>query len=80
MRTLTSLAQYKAMAALWLLAPGTPMPFQGQEFGATNPFPYFADHAESPVFTAILLWAYRALADEGKPSERLVFRAVWRVL
>ncbi|MBV8231939.1 MAG: malto-oligosyltrehalose trehalohydrolase [Planctomycetaceae bacterium] len=80
LRTLTSPAQYKAMAALWLLAPGTPMPFQGQEFGATNPFPYFADHAESPVFTAILLWAYRALADEGKPSERLVFRAVWRVL
>jgi 1,4-alpha-glucan branching enzyme len=27
-----------------LLLPGTPMLFQGQEFGASNPFLYFADH------------------------------------
>ena len=27
-----------------LLAPGTPMLFQGQEFGASSPFFYFADH------------------------------------
>lgn len=46
LRMLTSPAQYKAMAALWLLAPGTPMFFQGQEFGASNPFLYFADHTE----------------------------------
>jgi maltooligosyltrehalose trehalohydrolase len=46
LRTLTSPAQYKALAALWLLAPGTPMFFQGQEFGASNPFLYFADHTE----------------------------------
>ena len=30
---------------LLLLAPATPMLFQGQEFGASNPFLYFADHA-----------------------------------
>ncbi len=41
---LTSLAQYKAMVALMLLAPGTPMLFQGQEFAASSPFFYFADH------------------------------------
>lgn len=35
---------YRALTAFWLLAPGTPMFFQGQEFGATNPFLYFADH------------------------------------
>jgi maltooligosyltrehalose trehalohydrolase len=46
LRTLSSPAQYKAMTAAWLLAPGTPMFFQGQEFGATNPFLYFADHVE----------------------------------
>src|SRR5262249_13358335 len=46
LRTLTSPAQYKAMTAVWLLAPGTPMFFQGQEFGATNPFLYFADHVD----------------------------------
>jgi maltooligosyltrehalose trehalohydrolase len=36
---------YKAVTALTLLAPGTPMLFQGQEFGASTPFLFFADHA-----------------------------------
>ncbi|MBV9760635.1 MAG: malto-oligosyltrehalose trehalohydrolase [Acidobacteriaceae bacterium] len=34
----------KAMTALTLLAPGTPMLFQGQEFAASAPFLFFADH------------------------------------
>ncbi len=34
----------KAVTALTLLAPGTPMIFQGQEFGASSRFCYFADH------------------------------------
>ena len=42
---LTSLAQYKAMTALFLLAPQTPMLFQGQEFAASSSFQYFADHS-----------------------------------
>jgi maltooligosyltrehalose trehalohydrolase len=32
------------MTALMLLAPGTPMLFQGQEFASSSPFHYFADH------------------------------------
>lgn len=32
------------MAALLLLSPQTPLLFQGQEFGATAPFVFFADH------------------------------------
>jgi maltooligosyltrehalose trehalohydrolase len=32
------------MTALMLLAPGTPMLFQGQEFAASAPFLYFAGH------------------------------------
>jgi maltooligosyltrehalose trehalohydrolase len=32
------------MTALILLGPGTPMLFQGQEFAATSPFYFFADH------------------------------------
>jgi len=43
-RQLCSPGQYRAMSALMLLAPQTPMLFQGQEFGATSPFVYFADH------------------------------------
>jgi maltooligosyltrehalose trehalohydrolase len=35
---------FRAMTALFLLGPGTPMLFQGQEFAASSPFLYFADH------------------------------------
>lgn len=41
---LTARGKYRAMTALLLLMPGTPMLFQGQEFGATTPFLYFCDH------------------------------------
>ncbi len=41
---LTSAPRYRAMTAFMLLAPGTPMLFQGQEFASTRPFLYFADH------------------------------------
>jgi maltooligosyltrehalose trehalohydrolase len=40
---LTSFGKFKAMTALMLLMPGTPMLFQGQEWGACTPFLYFAD-------------------------------------
>ncbi|CAN5875846.1 malto-oligosyltrehalose trehalohydrolase [soil metagenome] len=36
--------RYRAMTALWLLAPQTPMFFQGQEYAASQPFLYFMDH------------------------------------
>ena len=41
---LTSPGKYRAMTALLLLAPGTPLLFQGQEFAASAPFLFFADH------------------------------------
>jgi maltooligosyltrehalose trehalohydrolase len=34
----------RALTALLLLGPGTPMLFQGQEFAASAPFLFFADH------------------------------------
>jgi maltooligosyltrehalose trehalohydrolase len=40
---LTSPGRFRAMTALLLLSPGTPMLFQGQEFAASTPFLYFAD-------------------------------------
>lgn len=36
--------RWRALTALLLLGPQTPMLFQGQEFGASSPFLYFADH------------------------------------
>jgi maltooligosyltrehalose trehalohydrolase len=41
---LASAGEYRAMTALLLLMPGTAMLFQGQEFGASGPFLFFADH------------------------------------
>jgi len=35
---------YRAITALLLLGPQTPMLFMGQEFAASSPFYYFADH------------------------------------
>jgi maltooligosyltrehalose trehalohydrolase len=41
---LTSPGRLRAITALTLLAPQTPMLFMGQEFAASAPFLYFADH------------------------------------
>src|SRR5438045_9689187 len=41
---LTSPGRYRALTALLLLAPQTPLLFQGQEFGSSAPFLYFVDH------------------------------------
>ena len=42
---LASPGHLRAMTALLLLSPQTPMLFQGQEFAASAPFLYFADNA-----------------------------------
>jgi maltooligosyltrehalose trehalohydrolase len=49
----SSPARYRALTALMLLAPGTPMFFMGQEFGATTPFLFFADHREESLAEAV---------------------------
>jgi maltooligosyltrehalose trehalohydrolase len=40
----SSPAQYRAMTALLLLGPWTPLLFQGQEWASTAPFMFFAGH------------------------------------
>ena len=64
---LTSPNRYRALTALFLLAPQTPMLFQGQEFAATSPFYYFADHNDEIAHLvaqgrADFLAQFRALA------------------
>jgi maltooligosyltrehalose trehalohydrolase len=49
---LSSPARYRAIMALLLLTPQTPMLFQGQEFLASTPFLYFADH--NPELAALV--------------------------
>lgn len=46
-RAFASPRRYRAMVAYWLLSPGTPMLFMGQEYGSRRPFVYFFDqHGE----------------------------------
>ena len=40
----SSPGRFRAMTAFLLLAPGTPLLFQGQEYNSSAPFLYFADH------------------------------------
>ena len=49
---LSSPGRYRTMTALLLLAPATPMLFQGQEFAASAPFRFFADF--SPEMAALV--------------------------
>ncbi len=64
---LTSPARYRAMTALWLLSPQTPLLFQGQEFAASSPFLFFAD------FTGDMARPW----PRGAPSSCRSFRT-WR--
>jgi maltooligosyltrehalose trehalohydrolase len=43
LHTETSSGRLRALTALWLLGPATPLLFQGQEFAAATPFHYFSD-------------------------------------
>jgi maltooligosyltrehalose trehalohydrolase len=49
----TSPARYRAMTGLLLLGPWTPLLFQGEEFGASSPFMFFADIGDASVRDAI---------------------------
>jgi maltooligosyltrehalose trehalohydrolase len=53
LRFQTSPARYRAMTALLLLGPWTPLLFQGEEFGASSPFIFFADLGDASVREAI---------------------------
>jgi maltooligosyltrehalose trehalohydrolase len=63
---LTSPGRLKALTALLLLAPGTPMLFQGQEFAASTPFLFFADHDER----------LRSIVREGRIQFLAQFRSL----
>lgn len=63
---LTSPGRLRAMTALMLLAPATPLLFQGQEFGASAPFYFFSDHVPELA----------RLVKEGRASAGQQFRSL----
>jgi maltooligosyltrehalose trehalohydrolase len=52
LHAVTSPGRWRAITALLLLGPATPMLFQGQEFAASAPFVYFAD--QRPELAALV--------------------------
>ena len=66
----TSPGRYRAIAALLLLGPWTPLLFQGQEFGASSRFLFFADVGDPVVCDGIrkgrakLLATFLSLTEE----------------
>lgn len=67
---LTSPGRFRALTVLLFLAPGTPLIFQGQEFAASTPFLYFADHggvlaAQVRAGRAELLGRFPSIRDSG---------------
>jgi maltooligosyltrehalose trehalohydrolase len=81
---MTSPGRYRALKALLLLSPGTPMLFQGEEFAASSPFLYFVDH-NSELNKLVregrkqFLGQFKTVATEAvssrlhDPAERAVF-------
>ena len=53
LRFQSSPGRYRAMTALLLLGPWTPLLFQGEEFGASTPFVFFTDVGDGPMREAI---------------------------
>jgi maltooligosyltrehalose trehalohydrolase len=72
----TSPARYRAMTALLLLGPWTPLLFQGQEFGASSPFRFFADIGDASVREAIR----RGRAEWLAPFLSITEEEAWKSL
>ena len=78
---MTSAGKYRALTALTLLGPATPLLFQGQEFGASSPFLFFTDHHDD-LRDAIREGRRRFLAqfpgaatgDPAEPDDPATFR------
>src|SRR4030095_1420725 len=63
LRFQTSPGCYRAMTALLLLGPWTPLLFQGEEFGASTPFMFFTDTGDGPMREAIRKGRFEFLAQ-----------------
>jgi maltooligosyltrehalose trehalohydrolase len=58
-------------AALVLLSPFVPLLFQGEEWGATSPFPYFTDHEDPELADAVREGRRREFAAFGWAPESI---------
>jgi maltooligosyltrehalose trehalohydrolase len=76
LRLQASRARYRAMTGLLLLGPWTPLLFQGEEFGASSPFLFFADIGDASVRDAIRKGRAEWLAPFLSLSEEAALRTL----
>jgi maltooligosyltrehalose trehalohydrolase len=80
----------KIAAAVYLLSPFVPMLFQGEEWAASNPFQYFADHQDRELARlvsegrkrefAAFGWAPETIPDPESPKTFGASKLNWREL
>jgi maltooligosyltrehalose trehalohydrolase len=63
LRFSTAPGKYRAMTALLLLGPWTPLLFQGDEFGASSPFLYFSDVGDAELKEAVRKGRFKFLSQ-----------------
>ena len=63
LRLQTSPGRYRAMTALLLLGPWTPLLFQGEEFGGSTPFLYFSEVGDEKLREAVKKGRFQFLAQ-----------------
>ena len=76
LRLQTSPGRYRAMTALLLLGPWTPLLFQGEEFGASTPFLYFSDVGDEKLREAVQKGRFEFLAQFPSAASAEVTLAV----
>jgi maltooligosyltrehalose trehalohydrolase len=77
----------KAVAALLLLAPETPLLFMGQEYGEKNPFQFFTDYGDPVLRKAVVegrraefeKFDWKEVADPQNPQTFLRSKLSWQV-
>ncbi len=76
LRLQTSPGRYRAMTALLLLGPWTPLLFQGEEFGASTPFLYFSEVGDEKLQEAVKKGRFEFLAQFPSAASAEVTLAV----
>jgi len=78
----SGLAAQRLGAAVTLLAPQVPLIFQGEEWGAITPFPYFTDHKDPALAAAVTEGRQREFkafgwdpSDVADPQDERTFRS-----
>jgi maltooligosyltrehalose trehalohydrolase len=69
---ITDFERQKLGAAVVLLSPFVPLLFMGDEYGETQPFPYFIDHSDAQLVEAVRQGRkeeFAAFAWKGEPPD-----------